>query len=318
MSRLIFWGLNRIGDAVYTLPLLDALAERFDVIVFTRTFLAPIYMGREIRVELVESVREGWHALRRLHPDGVLLMYNAAKYALVSWAADVPRRIGYNKEFRKPFLTDWLPYPDRLIHRLEYNARLGDLLGVDSRGRLPKIHVLSEAVKATLTRFALLKQKYVVFIVGSIALSRRLPPEKFARMAEKVVDAGYVPVIVGGKADQVLAQEVMERSRVSVMDLTGQTSLAETQALFKGAAGVIANDTGPMHLAGAIGVPVVTWFGPANMEEIAPPFTNVDIYLPPLDCLGCLKERCPLGHNRCLTLVDENERAKRLLNMLTV
>ena len=183
MSRLIFWGLNRIGDAVYTLPLLDTLTERFEVIVFSRAFLAPLYAGRGIRVELVEGVREGWHILRHLRPDGVLLMHNAAKYALCSWAAGVPRRIGYNKEFRKPFLTDWLPYPYRLIHRLEYNARLGDLLGVDSRGRLPKIHVPSDAVKTTLMRFALPNQKYVAFIIGSIALSRRLPPEKFARMA---------------------------------------------------------------------------------------------------------------------------------------
>ena len=317
VSNVAIWGLNRIGDAVYTLPLIEALAARFGTVsVLTQSFLAPLYHRNGVMVEVVDGVRQGWRSLRHLRPDAVVLLHNAAKYAVAAWVARVPERIGYNKEYRKPFLTQWLPYPNTLIHRLEYNARLGDLLGVDARNILPSLRLEKEVCERVLSRYGLVNKRYVALVVGSIALSRRMPPWKFAQMAEQLAVSGYSSVIVGGDADRMLAQLVIQSSKVPIMDLTGQTLLDETIALFQSAAGVITNDTGPMHLAAATGVPVVTWFGPARVEEIAPPFDNVDLFVPELDCIGCLKEVCPLGHNKCLEVVSIEERVRALLKLM--
>jgi len=139
-------GLKRIGDAVYTLPLLEALYEQKQakITVYTEPQVSALYEGLSF-IHTIKSIPKTvfWKQvladLKQENFQACLLLHNAFKYAALPFLARVPMRVGYVKELRGWMLTHKIHLPTDVIHRLEHNARLGDLMGVDSRGILPKV-----------------------------------------------------------------------------------------------------------------------------------------------------------------------------------
>ncbi|GEM_PF-2633037 len=314
ISKVAVIGLKRIGDAVYTLPLLQALFEqkKVEITVFTEPQVAALYEGSSF----IHSVRafpkkQFWKStlfdLKNEEYHTCLVLHNAFKYAALPFLAGIPTRVGYQKELRGWMLTHKLPLPKSVVHRLEHNARLGDLMGVEARGILPKVD-LTEAERVTqsdfLQSYGLVPQGYISFIVGSIAPTRRWFPENFARVAQFIVNELHLKVVIlGGPDDVAIAKEVEALAFLgdeSLLNLAGQTSLRETMRFFASAKAVVSNDTGPMHVASAMGVLVVTWFGAANELEIKPPSPLTIVLNAHVNCAPCVKETCPVKTLACL------------------
>lgn len=297
-------GLKRIGDAIYTLPLMEALKQQGNVAhitMFTEPQVAAIYEANPF-IDDIQVFRKSdfWqHTLAQLKSgqfDVCIVLHNAFKYALLPFLARIPMRVGYIKEGRGWLLTHKLPLPTSVTHRLEHNARLGDLLGVDARGILPQIYFADEEAEksqALLKQLGLVAGGYVVMVVGSISPTRRWFHDRFAEVVKRIaVELKLTVIIVGGPDDVEAGESVMHLSHGLARNLAGRTSLRETIWLMRSAAAMVTNDTGPMHVASAIGIPVVTWYGAANEDEIAPPSPRTTILNAHVPCSPCVKESC--------------------------
>lgn len=303
-AKIAILGLKRIGDAIYTLPLIEALKQQGKaghITVFTEPQVAAIYEANPF-VDEVQVFRKAdfwWQTLAQLNSesfDTCIVLHNAFKYALLPFMARIPVRVGYIKEGRGWLLTHKLPLPTTVTHRLEHNALLGDLIGVDARGILPHIYLADEEQEksqALLQHFGLVAGGYVVMVVGSISPTRRWFHDRFAEVVKRIsVELKLTVIIVGGPDDVEAGESVMHLSGGLARNLAGRTSLRETIWLMQSAKAMVTNDTGPMHVASAIGIPTVTWYGAANEDEIAPPSPNTTILNARVPCSPCVKETC--------------------------
>lgn len=306
-KKIAILGLKRIGDAIYTLPLIEALKQQgktAHITVFTESQVAAIYEANpfidDIQVfRKADFWRQTLAQLKANRFDVCIVLHNAFKYALLPFLARIPVRVGYIKEGRGWLLTHKHPLPTSVIHRLEHNARLGDLLGVDARGILPKTYLADEEYEksqALLKQLGLSAKGYVVMVVGSISPTRRWFHERFAEVVKRIaVELRLAVIIVGGPDDVEAGESVMRLSGGLARNLAGRTSLRETIWLMHSAKAMVTNDTGPMHVASSIGIPVVTWYGAANEDEIAPPSPHTTILNAHVPCSPCVKETCANG-----------------------
>lgn len=303
-KKIAILGLKRIGDAIYTLPLIEALKQQGKaghITVFTEPQVAAIYQPNPFidEVQVFRKADFWWQTLAQLNSesfDTCIVLHNAFKYALLPFMARIPVRVGYIKEGRGWLLTHKLPLPTIVTHRLEHNARLGDLVGVNARGILPHIYLADEEQEksqALLQHFGLVAGGYVVMVVGSISPTRRWFHDRFAEVVKRIsVELKLTVIIVGGPDDVEAGESVMHLSGGLARNLAGRTSLRETIWLMQSAKAMVTNDTGPMHVASAIGIPTVTWYGAANEDEIAPPSPNTTILNAQVPCSPCVKETC--------------------------
>lgn len=302
-KKIAILGLKRIGDAIYSLPLIEALKQQdkmLHITVFTEPQVAAIYEANPF-IDDIQVFRKAdfWRqTLSQLKSqfDVCIVLHNAFKYALLPFLARIPVRVGYIKEGRGWLLTHKLPLPTSVTHRLEHNARLGDLLNVDARGILPQIYLADEEAQKSqdlLKHLGLTASGYVVMVVGSISPTRRWFHDRFAEVVKRIaIELKLAVIIVGGPDDIAAGESVMRLSGGLARNLAGRTSLRETIWLMRSAKAMVTNDTGPMHVASAIGIPVVTWYGAANEDEIAPPSPNTSILNVRVPCSPCVKESC--------------------------
>ena len=114
---------------------------------------------------------------------------------------------------------------------------------------------------------------------------------------------GYPVVVTGAKGDVPLVRDMQRQvKKAKVFSLAGDTSLGELGALYEQAVFVVSGDSGPMHIASAVGTPVVALFGPTDPAAWMPLNKSANALLSPepLDCRPCAKHDCPLGHHKCL------------------
>ncbi len=133
---------------------------------------------------------------------------------------------------------------------------------------------------------------YLVLVPGANWLNKRWPTQRYAQLADKLYSRGIIPVIVGASADYELAEQIKRHSKVAPVDLTAKTSLKQLAFLLKQARAVVAGDTGPMHLAAAVGTPVVALFGPTDPRRNGPYGRNNIVITAGVDCLGCWQRTC--------------------------
>ena len=306
-AKIAILGLKRIGDAIYTLPLMEALKQQgktSHITVFTEPQVAAIYQANPF-VDNIQVFRKSdfWRQtlaqLKSESFDVCIVLHNAFKYALLPFLARIPVRVGYIKEGRGWLLTHKLPLPTSVTHRLEHNARLGDLLDIDARGLLPQIYFADEEAEksqALLKHLGLIAGGYVVMVVGSISPTRRWFHDRFAEVVKRIaIELKLTVIIVGGPDDVEAGESVMHLSGGLARNLAGRTSLRETIWLMRSAVAMVTNDTGPMHVASAIGIPTITWYGAANEDEIAPPSPHTTILNARVPCSPCVKETCANG-----------------------
>lgn len=130
----------------------------------------------------------------------------------------------------------------------------------------------------------------------------------FAQVADRLIrEFGADVVFTGGPADRPVVAEILEKMERSAADLTGRTNLKELAALYEGARLVISTDTGPMHLAAAVGTPVVALFGPTAPRRTGPFGDGHQVVRLSLDCAPCFKRRCARGDTACMAGISVDE-----------
>jgi ADP-heptose:LPS heptosyltransferase len=134
------------------------------------------------------------------------------------------------------------------------------------------------------------------------------PAERFAELADRLAEGLGCRVMVGGNAaERDLAETVCAKARTKPVNLAGRTSLLVYAAVLKRCALFIGNDNGPMHIAAAVGTPVVALFGPSNPAQWGPRGGTAEVIYKGLDCRSCFHPACTRGEGNCMRLISVDE-----------
>lgn len=324
---------NWIGDAVMCTPALLDLRANFPAA--TMTVLARPAIGDLLREHpAVDEVfvydhrgvhRTGWGKvslameLRQRAFDVAVLLQNAFEAACLAALAGIPERWGYATDGRALLLTAAVPVPPprRFMHQVLYYRGLLEDLGLRTGTEGPRLVVTPEEEHALARRFPeLATARHVICLnPGSVyGTAKRWLPERFAWVADRLVeecrsvlgDGTVRCVIVGGKGEEALGRTIGTLMRTQPVVLSGETTIRELMCVVKRSLVFLTNDTGPMHIADAFGIPIVAVFGSTDPRTTAPYRAGYRLVRSPVSCAPCLLRHCPIDH-RCMTQISAEE-----------
>lgn len=328
-----------LGDATLTVPLARAIktaCPKARLTLVTRPDCAELFRGSpwvdETWTDDKKAVRSFWKLVRKLKTGGfdlALVPHRSFRSALAVWLAGIPERVGFSSSAGGRLFTRTIPFTWGM-HDLERNLSLLLPLapGLDAAGPAGEPVYLEpdpaarKAIEARLAEAGLAGGGPLVGLhPGSVWATKRWPEERFAALASRLVmELGARIVLVGGPGDKRLCARVAEAAGAGVLDLAGRTSLAELIALMPRLALFATNDSGPMHIATASGVPTLAFFGPTTRELGFFPYGPEHRVLEKeLSCRPCGLHggrSCPHGHFLCMRLISVDEAFRNAEEML--
>lgn len=347
-----------IGDAVMSEPLLRALADRGEQLsVLALPWVAPVYRAMPQVSEVIEApFQHGglqWRERRAMAAalkgrfEVAYVLPNSFKSALLPWMAGIARRVGRLGESRYGLIHVRLPNPPCGTRPPMVDFYLALAAGDDHGGAdqaagaqtktqtqtqahhaasiEPRLQVDAAAAQGVMAQHGLTPGGYGVFAPGAeFGPAKRWPPGHYAALARQL---GQTVVLLGSPKEAQDAQAIVDAvpaDAARVVNLIGQTSLAEAFGLIAQADWMVSNDSGLMHVAAALRLPQVAVFGSSSPLHTPPlsPLARVlwlktdPDFRPPLDCAPCFERTCPLGHMRCLNDLRP-ERVAQALQSLT-
>ncbi|MGQ0695333.1 MAG: lipopolysaccharide heptosyltransferase II [Nitrospiraceae bacterium] len=331
IKRLLVRAPHWIGDAVMCEPALRGLRALFpqaELTMLAKSAIAELFIGYPGLNRVLVYDDKGSHAglsgkwtlagmLRRQQFDLVVLFQNAFEAAFLTWLAGIPRRYGYATDGRTFFLTDPIAVPDRgvLRHQVGYYWNLLKPLGMAGEPSAPTLVVSANDERMLETKLMSAGIGSSDIVIGinpgsTYGRAKRWLPERFAEVAQRLVgrlrqDEGkqVAVLILGAAGEESLGKDIAARIDARSVVLSGTTTIRELMAAAKRCRLLLTNDTGPMHIAAACGVPVVAIFGPTDWRTTAPYGQERSIVREPVDCAPCLLRECPIDH-RCMTRVS--------------
>lgn len=336
--RILVIGVDWLGDALFMTPVFRAVKTHWpsSFVAVTTASRNRSVLGRCRHVDSVRPYDEvpfllGLPEQHRLktwiasnHFDAALFLHRSFTRALAVHRAGVPRRIGWSGTRRDALLTERIPPPASSLHRIDRYLSILSPLNVPVSGRHPEIEVRSEDVSEWQTA---VRQHsawdpsapYVVVHPGGNWDLKRWPIEPFGRMARRFADAGINVAVCGSSHEAGLgaAVEAAGGPRPGrIVSFCGKTSFGALAGMLAGARLMLSNDSGPLHLAAALGTRVVGLFGP-TLPELTGPVTRTDSRCVTKDfgCeLPCYFDRC---RNRvCMERLGEDEVAAAVNGLL--
>ena len=334
IERVVVRGVNWVGDAVMTVPALRELRRvlpHAHITLATRSWAEGlfadadfiddllIYDRRPRDLRAVARQRREW---RRRRFNLALLFQNAFEAALLAATARVPVRMGYATDGRSALLTHALPLPDwreqrhEVFYYLNLVAELEQLLYGASQveAHEPQLALnISEERKAQAREFlssqgVIMDRTLVALCPGSTnSRAKRWPAERYSALGDRFVREAGAEVLLVGSADELeVSREVAARMTESAHVLTGRTNLAQAVAVLSLTDLLVTNDTGPAHIASALGRPTLVIFGPTDPRTTRPFAASAEIIRRPPDCAPCMLRDCPIDH-RCMTAISPEE-----------
>lgn len=340
VRKILIRAVNWVGDAVMTTPAIGVIRRHFpkaEITVLANPLVAALFSPHDWVDRVMVFDRNGRHRgifgrlrlareLRRESFDLAIILPNSFDSALVPWLAGIPVRLGKSSDGRGPLLTGrYQPGKDVLIsHEVNYYL---DLLGhfgmCGQAGKLQLFTTADEELEAcrTLARHGITESDFVIGINPGAAYgsAKRWYPERFAAVARRLAETwGARIVVFGGPAETEIAADIERDLAGKCLNLAGQTGMRELMALIRRCNFLVSNDSGPMHIAAAFGVPLVAVFGPTDHATTSPFCDRAAIVRKPVECGPCKLRECPTDH-RCMTAVtveDVVEASIRLMDKI--
>jgi len=318
---------NWLGDVVMATPALRAIRRRFPrpsrLVGIVRPHLAELLDGTGWLDEQwyfdPRAQQPQWRRLallrrmRRQRFDMVILLTNSLHTALLAWLGGARQRIGYVRDGRGPLLTGKV-YPPRMNGRLvampmvrSYLA-LAEAVGCppeSPRLELATTEAEEAAADAVWAALGVRGDGRLIALncSGAYGAAKLWPAEHFAALSQKIVDHldHDVLVICGPQERQIARDIVRHAARRRVFSLADQpVGISLSKACLRRSRLAVSTDSGPRHIAAAFGKPVITLLGPTLPVWIENPTVRAVNLQLPLDCIGCSRRVCPLGHHRCM------------------
>jgi heptosyltransferase-2 len=341
IQRIVVRGTNWVGDAVMSVAALRRLRQVFPhahITLAVRPWAEDVFAdvtfvdslmvyGRSGSDSIVKQIRE-W---RRNKFDLAVLFPNAFEAALIPFLARVPFRVGYAIDGRRALLTHPLALPEWRNRKHEVFYYLNIVSQIEALLNLPTSVAntepdctleisesrRSQAVEQLKSQGASARNLTIALCPGSInSRAKRWPADRYARLADRLIEEQNAEVVLIGSKDEIdVAAEVRQAMRYQPFDFTGKTELAGAIGILGAVDLVISNDTGPAHLAAALGRPTMVIFGPTNPLTTRPYSTAAEIVRHPPDCAPCMLRDCPIDH-RCMTAISVEEVFARALALV--
>jgi heptosyltransferase-2 len=263
--------------------------------------------------------------------DCAVLFQNAFEAAMIAFLSGISSRIGYATDGRAWLLTQPVPCLDPVgLHHIHYYQQLVQrVTRVPPQDRTPHLAVSPEEQAAYENMFPDVYQPPDMMVIGInpgsvYGSAKRWLPERFAEVGDQLVEAFTRAsagsslmrcVIVGGPGEETIGEDIAKRMRHPPVILSGKTTIRELMGVLTRCAVLVTNDTGPMHMAHALGVPVVAIFGSTDPHTTGPSIQKHDIVQSPVRCSPCLLRACPIDH-RCMVNVSVEQVFDRALGRL--
>ena len=287
---------SSLGDIVLALPALSALRRNFPdarISWLVRPEFAPLLENHPHLTEVISFDRKclgkAWYhpkafaalvvliwRLRRSKFDAVFDFQGLFRTACLAWLSGCKRRFGMAnaRELAHLFYTHKTVQDEACIHLVDYYLKIIKAAGAtdtDVRFELPVNPADVNSANRLLASHDIKASNYVVFVPGSAHSDKCWPVERFAALADRISAKFNLSIIaVGTESDKRIVDEIKNLTDVPIENFAGQTSLGELIALLKEARLVVSNDTGPGHIAAALGTPLVMMFSWSNPARIAP------------------------------------------------
>ncbi len=267
--------------------------------------------------------------LRREHFDAAVIFTTFSQSplptALMCYLANIPLRLAYCHENPYQLLTHWIKDEEPqsgVKHEVRRQLDLVQTIGCftpDERLSLQVPKHARERIKWRLAQLSIdLRRPWVVIHPGAFAPSRRYPPLNFALVARELIKTqGWQVIFTGLESERRLVRNIQTLLHAPSHSLVGELNLAELAALIELAPLLIVNNTGPAHIAAAVGTPLVDLYALTNPQH-TPWHVRSRVLSHPVPCQNCFKSICPEGHHNCLRLVSPAEVVAAAIDLMDV
>jgi heptosyltransferase-2 len=325
LDKILIRGTNWIGDAVMTLPAVvsvRAAYPRAHLSILAKPPVTDIYRMFSAADEIIPyehkfdtplGVFRLAHTLRLKKFNAAILLQNAIEAAIISLAAGIRVRAGYNADGRGFLLTHAIRRTEGIfkVHQIDYYLEMVKALGCADVDRAMHLetHISAATASEVLHQYLPGSSRSIIGIApgATYGPAKKWLAERFAAAADRLgKDLDAQVVLFGGKTDWETAEQVRKQARTGMINLAGLTSMEETIYLISQCRLFISNDSGLMHVAGALNIPTVAIFGSTNPVTTSPAGERTILVRKPASCSPCLKKTCPTDFH-CMTMITVDD-----------
>jgi len=328
-KRILIVRTDKVGDVILSTPVIKALRDTYPYAYITamiRPYTKVVLEGNPYIDELMiydkdgkeknwfGSLRFAWK-LRKQRFDVAVILNPSNRGNLIPFLAAIPKRIGYNRKLGF-LLTDKIKDTKHMgqKHEIEYNLDLVRHLGIEPQDKnmfMPKMEDSENWAKDIFIKEKIgFNDELIVINPASSDKSKMWPADRYAAVADRLAGKGYRIIILGGPGDRQITDEVFKNMRQPAINMVGNNNISQAASLLRRCQVFISTDTGPMHLASSVGIPIVAIFGRKD-KGLSPvrwgPMSNKSCVLQKdPGCEKCLAHNCKKGF-LCLQAVTVDE-----------
>lgn len=333
IRRVVIRAANWVGDAVMSTPMVAAVRRNFrhaEIALLAKPWVGPLFQGSPDVDRIIIYDAWGRHKgmvgrlrlaaeLRRERFDLAVLVQNAFEAAMIPALAGIPYRLGYAADGRGPLLRPAIPKTPahQRLHMIDYYLGILEGAGLRTFGRELRLPVSPEERAAAEDRLRSLgagRPRIGLAPGAAFGTAKQWPPKRYGELARRIGEVwpGAAVLVFGGPGDWELGDRICAEGGPHCLNLAGATSLREAVALIDRCDRFATNDSGLMHVAAALEVPLIAVFGPTDHTTTYPASRSSWIVREPTPCSPCMKRECPLGHHRCMREIS----VERVLTVL--
>ncbi len=336
-DKVLIRSANWVGDVVMSLPAIRAVRAYFrgaEITVLAKPWVADLYRHLPDIDRIFVYDREGRHAgprgilrlcseLRQFRFDVGISIQNAFEAALLLWLSRVPIRIGYAADARSLLLTHrvYRTKAVRSLHQLDYYRALLEGVGIPVPDRSIRLVLSTDERLWAEEQLALFGTNSSEVIIGinpgaAFGTAKRWPEDRWIELSRRMLGSGIDRILVfGSPSETTLGEAIASAVGSRCHSLCGKTDLRQAMALIAACRLLVTNDSGLMHVAAALNVPLVAIFGPTRHDQTSPVSQTARLIRVPVDCSPCMKPHCPTDH-RCMTAVSVDQVLQESMEVL--
>lgn len=329
-KRILIVRTDRIGDVLLSTPVIKAVRDKYPdafIAMMVSPYSKDIVNGNPYLDQVItydkDAEHKGWISsmkfafwLKKKKFDLAIILHPTNRVHLVTFLSGIPKRIGYDRKLSF-LLSDKIKHTKQLgeKHELEYSLDFLKYLNIQITDKALFMPIKPESerqVEELLSKEGVSRDDLLIAInPGASCPSKIWPYERFAVVADELIEKyGFKILIISGPKDVQLVDKVTKTMRNKAINLGGKTSISQLASILKRCKLFISNDSGPVHLASALGVPVAVIFG-RNQKGLSPkrwgPLgKNNQVLHKEVGCIICLAHNCKKEFE-CLKSITTNE-----------
>jgi heptosyltransferase-2 len=322
-EKILIRSPNWVGDAVLAIPAMKAIRERFpraEITVLVRPWVAGLFTSatfidnvwREEKPTSFGDWKRIVRDVRNRQFDLAVLLPNSFESALMMFLGRIPQRVGYATEGRRWMLTSSIAPGKDAKHQVQYYLDLVKVVSATVQNPSIQIEATSEerqnARKLLNAEGITNETAFLVVNPGAAyGAAKRWPEDRFAAAADVLSEKlGLAVALIGSATEASIATQIRDRMKMPAAVLSGKTSLETLIGVLAESSLLVTNDSGPMHIAAALGVPTVAVFGSTDDRVTGPWGPRTRVVKHAVECSPCLLRECPIDH-RCMSRVSVDD-----------